>query len=191
MKTLKIAVLSSDIVWADREENLFITEKTLSRLEKGIDIAVLPELFNIGFVDTPELIERLSEDSSDSSTILKLKEWSHKYNCAIAGSLLIKEGEKYFNRAFFVEPSGETTFYDKKHLFRIGNESRYYNAGSKTIPIIRFRGWNIALAVCYDLRFPAWLRNQRSHSYDLLIIPANWPQKREYAWRHLLIARAI
>ena len=59
-----------------------------------------------------------------------------------------------------------------------------------TLPVVRFRGWNIALIVCYDLRFPAWCRN-RMGAYDLLLVPANWPQSRAYAWQHLLIARAI
>ena len=47
------------------------------------------------------------------------------------------------------------------------------------------------MSICYDLRFPAWLRNMPDRRYDLLIIPANWPAKRSYAWQHLLIARAI
>ena len=46
------------------------------------------------------------------------------------------------------------------------------------------------MIVCYDLRFPAWSRNIGGN-YDLLIVPANWGKSRQYAWQHLLIARAI
>lgn len=46
------------------------------------------------------------------------------------------------------------------------------------------------MAICYDVRFPVWLRNT-GNKYDLLVIPANWPDKRQYAWEHLLKARAI
>ena len=57
-------------------------------------------------------------------------------------------------------------------------------------PVIRYRGWNISLVICYDLRFPVWCRNVNNR-YDMLIVPANWPSARGYAWRQLLIARAI
>jgi predicted amidohydrolase len=43
--------------------------------------------------------------------------------------------------------------------------------------------------ICYDLRFPVWSRN--NNNYDLLVYVANWPARRAYAWRQLLIARAI
>ncbi|HEX3383794.1 MAG TPA: nitrilase-related carbon-nitrogen hydrolase, partial [Mucilaginibacter sp.] len=44
--------------------------------------------------------------------------------------------------------------------------------------------------VCYDLRFPVWLRNVNA-AYDLLIVVANWPEKRALHWRTLLPARAV
>jgi len=43
--------------------------------------------------------------------------------------------------------------------------------------------------ICYDLRFPVWSRN--TEPYDLLLYVANWPERRNYAWQSLLIARAI
>jgi predicted amidohydrolase len=43
--------------------------------------------------------------------------------------------------------------------------------------------------VCYDLRFPAWSRNQGD--YDLLVYVANWPEPRHLAWATLIRARAI
>jgi predicted amidohydrolase len=43
--------------------------------------------------------------------------------------------------------------------------------------------------VCYDLRFPVWSRNVGD--YDVCVYVANWPAKRAYAWKQLLIARAI
>ena len=45
------------------------------------------------------------------------------------------------------------------------------------------------LAVCYDLRFPVWLRN--NGDYDAIIIVANWPESRKRVWTTLLQARAI
>ena len=190
MNTLKITVAPLDIVWTDVDENLYSTGRILSKIGKDSDIVVLPELFSTGFISTTDLLYKFAEDSSNPRVISQLKEWARQYNFAIAGSMLVREEEKIFNRGFFVEPSGDVSFYDKKHLFGLSSEYKDFSAGKNKIAIVRFRGWNIALAICYDLRFPVWLRNQ-DNLYDVLIMPANWPAKRGYAWKHLLIARAI
>lgn len=190
MNNLKISIVPLDITWTDVDENLFVTENILRKIDKDTDIVVLPELFSTGFIGSRELLYKFAEDYRSSQTLDRIRSWAKNYNFAIAGSLLINEKGNFYNRAFFVEPSGESAFYDKKHLFSLSSEARDFTPGSKQIPVIRFRGWNIALAVCYELRFPAWLRNT-NNKYDVLLMPANWPAKRSYAWEHLLIARAI
>lgn len=101
------------------------------------------------------------------------------------------EGGKpsYYNRAFFLTPEGNAYYYDKRHLFRMGHETEHFTPGNRR-PIIRYRGWNILLLVCYDLRFPVWSRNT-SNEYDLLIYVANWPIPRRKVWDILLQARAL
>jgi len=56
---------------------------------------------------------------------------------------------------------------------------------------VTWRGWRILLQICYDLRFPAFVRNHGKVPYDLAIYVANWPEPRKDAWRTLLQARAI
>ena len=73
----------------------------------------------------------------------------------------------------------------------MGGETKVYSQGSATTPVIRYRGWNIKLIVCYDLRFPAWCRSTHDEPFDLLIVVANWPKARHSAWHTLLAARAI
>jgi len=121
-------------------------------------------------------------------TVLWLKEMAMKRNCAIAGSMIIKEDNKFFNRFIFVKPDGKLNYYNKKHLFRMANEHEHYSAGEKKV-IVNYKGWRINLLVCYDLRFPVWSRNK--NDYDLLIYVANWPTSRISQWNTLLAARAI
>ena len=71
----------------------------------------------------------------------------------------------------------------------MGREAEHFSAGDKRL-IIPYRGWNICLLVCYDLRFPVWSRNV-NNGYDLLIYVANWPVPRRLAWDTLLRARAL
>ena len=186
---LTIAVFPLNIAWADKDENLEQVEKIVDSLHPSTDILVLPELFSTGFIQDKMILEQLAEPIS-GPTISKIKELSQSRNIAIAGSFLSTSGGKISNRGFIVEPSGDETFYDKRHLFSLSSESKTFNAGEKMPPVVRFRGWNISMIVCYDLRFPVWCRNF-GHRYDVMLVPANWPVSRGYAWKQLLYARAI
>ena len=122
-------------------------------------------------------------------TVRILKELAADFQLALCGSFICSERSNYYNRAFFITPEGEEFYYDKRHLFRMGNEAEDFSAGNNKL-IISYRGWNICLLVCYDLRFPVWSRNV-NHEYDLLIYMASWPQARRLAWDTLLCARAL
>ncbi len=186
---LKVAILSLDIAWADVEENLLNVEKCLKKLPGDADLVVLPELFSTGYIVDRNTLENIAETNNDK-TMKRLLLLAETYSIAIAGSFIAREGTQLFNRAFFIEPSGESVFYDKKHLFSLSSEMTLFNAGKQSYPLLRYRGWNISMIICYDLRFPAWCRN-KEQDYDLMLVPANWPEARVYAWEHLLIARAI
>lgn len=188
-KNITIAIYPLNITWADKDENLAAVDRIIDKLNPLTDILVLPELFSTGYIQDQIVLEQLSETTS-GKTITKIKEWASKANAAIAGSYLFSAGGMMFNRGFFIEPSGEETYYDKRHLFSLSSESQIFAQGSELPPVVRFRGWNIAMIICYDLRFPVWCRNT-GHYYDIMLIPANWPVSRRYAWKQLNIARAI
>lgn len=186
---LRVAVLPLDIAPADKEANLRAVEAALETLPPGTDIVVLPELFTTGYIDSREALDSLAERNTQG-TIDRVRSWADRCGCAFCGSFLASTPPHIYNRAFFIEPNGDETYYDKAHLFSISDEARLLHSGSENIKPVRFRGWNVAMIVCYDLRFPVWCRNINL-AYDILLVPANWPQSREYAWSHLLIARAI
>ncbi len=186
---LRIATLPMPIAWGDSNANIAFVEQALSSLPEKTDIVVLPELFTTGYSDDPETMAELAERNT-GDTVNTLRRWASRYGCAFAGSFLASTPPHYYNRGFIIEPNGDETFYDKRHLFSLSNEARMFAPGTTPPPVVRFRGWNISLIVCYDLRFPVWCRS-RHNSYDLLLVVANWPKARGYAFEHLLIARAI
>lgn len=182
---MKITLVQNNIKWADKKANLHYVEHLLSSLAGVTDLVVLPEMFTTGFcVKNLELAE-----NSDGETVLTLQTWAKKYNVALTGSFLATENDKYFNRAFFVYPSGEITIADKRHLFTMAKEDKYITAGNKRL-IVHYKGFNIFILVCYDVRFPVWSRNI-NNEYDLLVYVANFPEKRIADWDVLLRARAI
>lgn len=188
---MKICVIPLDIVYADKDENIISVAHHLHQVEADTDIVVLPELFTTSFIADKKTISELAE-TNEGNTIAAIKRWTQFFGFAIASSFLATdENGHYYNRAFFIEPMGDASFYDKRHLFPLSEENKTYTPGSALSPIIRYRGWNIKLIVCFDLRFPVWSRNQPGQLYDLLIAPSNWPHSREFQYKTLLSARAI
>lgn len=188
---MQVAILPHDIIPGDIEANLAAAGQRLdSEIEPSTDIVVLPELFNSGFRADAAFVRAAAEPADGGRTLAWLRGKAREGGYAIAGSFTVEDGGNLFNRAFFVEPDGVATFYDKHHLFLLGGEAELYTAGSSPIPVIDYHGWRFSLAVCYDLRFPTWLRN-RGLAYDCLIVPASWPEARAYAWHHLLAVRAL
>jgi predicted amidohydrolase len=186
MNELKISLVQSDIVWESKQKNLEHYGNLLKTLAGKSDLAILPEVFSTGF---SMRAEHLAE-TNDGSTISALRSLAKDLDIAICGSFLAKgDSGKVFNRGFFITPENEAFFYDKRHLFRMGEENEHFTAGDKKL-IISYKGWNIRLIVCYDLRFPVWTRNP-DNEYDLLICPANWPAVRSDVWKILLRARAL
>lgn len=184
MDSLKVTLLQYDIAWEKKHENFATVERMLASLDQFYDLIVLPEMFSTGFsMNSHALAEEVSGE-----TIKWIKSLATKYDAAICGSFIAKDGEEFFNRGFFITPESDY-FYDKRHLFRMGSEAKHFSAGANQL-IVSFRGFNICLLVCYDLRFPVWARNV-DNQYDLLLFVANWPESRAKVWNALLLARAI
>jgi predicted amidohydrolase len=123
-----------------------------------------------------------------------LLQLAHEHDCALTGSIAVRTGDNVYNRMLFASPAG-VQHYDKRHLFRMAGEHERYADGKQRL-IVELNGWRICPQVCYDLRFPVWLRNRHDpgigrFDYDLILFVANWPAPRRTAWSTLLQARAI
>lgn len=181
---LHVAGIQTYLKWESIEKNLRSLEIKISELSRDVDLIVLPEMFSTGFtMDPSSVAERM-----DGKGVLWMKQMAEKTNSAIVGSLVIEEGEKYFNRCVFVYPDGNIVTYDKRHSFTLAGEDKEYTSGNQKL-IVAYKGWKICPLICYDLRFPVWSRNVED--YDVLIYMANWPKPRITAWDTLLSARAI
>jgi predicted amidohydrolase len=188
-QNLKIAAIPLDIVAHDSEANLAAAIERLNNLDKDTDLAVLPEMFNTGF--TPDIRQLESNaQPDDGALITELRSQARQRGIAIWGGFTAIDGGNYYNRGFMIDDKGEATFYDKRHLFSYGGESKVLTPGMKEAPIVAYRSWNLKMAICYDIRFPVWNR-ARANNYDVLIVPANWAHARFFAWKQMLLARAI
>lgn len=184
MNTLKVTLIQTDLYWEDPVRNRAMFAKKIDALQGETDIIVLPEMFTTGFsMNAVNLAEAMN-----GPTLIWMQEQSLKTNAVIAGSLIVKENGRFYNRLLWVEGLGTLHYYDKRHTFTLAGEDKVYTAGRHKI-VIDYKGWRICPLICYDLRFPVWSRN--TENYDLLMYFANWPEKRISAWDTLLKARAI
>lgn len=182
---MRIALIQSSLHWQDRQANLDMLDALIDQVLNA-DLVLLPEMFSTGFSMTPDL----AEDAADGPSIRWMKAAAARKGLAVAGSLMVAENGHAYNRFYFVTPEGDVHTYDKRHLFSLAEEEKYFTPGHHQV-IITYKGWKIAPMVCYDLRFPVWARRSAGFDYDLLIYTANWPEQRNHAWKTLLMARAI
>lgn len=190
---LEIALIQSPLFWEDPKKNLAYFREKISTL-KGLDLVLLPEMFNTGFsMNSAKLAEQMHGPSMQW-----MQQLAKECKIVLCGSLIISENAHFYNRLIWMRPDGSYETYDKRHLFRMANEDAHFTAGTKQL-IVELKGWKIFPQICYDLRFPVWSRNKfktdrKSYaeaSYDLCFYIANWPQARISAWSTLLRARAI
>ncbi|MBC6991060.1 amidohydrolase [Hymenobacter sp. BT491] len=186
MSDLTVSFVQLALQWHDPEANRTELGRRISGISVPTDLIVLPEMFTTGFtMEAPAVAETM-----DGPTIAWMRQWAAERDAVVTGSIVVREGDSYYNRLLWVRPDGTLSYYNKRHLFRMGGETAVYTPGSERL-IEEWRGWRICPLVCYDLRFPVWSRNPAQEPYDLLIYVANWPAARRTAWMTLLRARAI
>ena len=189
MQDLRITLVQSALSWHKVEENLAQFASLFSSIDSETDVIVLPEMFTTGFtMESGKVAEQMQ-----GRTHTWMQEQALKKNAVICGSAVIEDEGKYYNRFLWVEPEGQTSYYDKRHLFRMADENRFYTGGTELITI-NYKGWKLRPLICYDLRFPVWARNSvidDEFGYDVLLYVANWPQARIAVWTTLLQARAL
>jgi predicted amidohydrolase len=190
-QTLHVGIVQSNIHWQEKSTNLKLFEDKIDELPDSVDLILLPEMFNTGF----SMNAKSLAEPENGDCFRWMSQMAKKKQALVLGSVITVVKEKYFNRLYWIEPDGQSHTYDKRHLFRMGNEHLTYTQGSQKL-VKQYKGWNICPLICYDLRFPVWSRNRIIRpsdklEYDLLIFLANWPKARSIVWDVLLQARAL
>ena len=203
---LIIACVQQEIAWEDPQQNHHLVSEAVANAvaQSGLrpDIIVAPEMFTTGFSNNIPMIA----ENDEGPTFLFAQQMAKEYDALFVASWAVRDFTGVHNRMHWVDADGNGLYYDKAHTFRFSSEGSQVEKGTQK-KTFRWRGWRIRPVVCYDLRFPKWLRNERLDpsmvapsyppepvpplDYDLMIVCANWPASRSHAWSTLLQARAI
>ncbi len=185
---MKISIVQFKSELGEVEKN-FSTATRLIETAKNSDVILLPELWSTGYYPTP--VEDFADVDGERTT---------KFLCAaaekfsvniIGGSVIVKSGDKIFNRCIVANRRGKiAATYDKTHLFSFAKEDEVFCAGDK-ISVVELDGVRCGLAICYDLRFPKFFRKIALAGAEIIFIPAAWSLKRLTPRQILTKARAI
>lgn len=183
---VSIAQFKSELGKVD--EN-FSTATRLIEAARGSDVILLPELWSTGYYPMP--VEDFA-DIDGLRTIEFLCAAAKRFNVnIIGGSVIVQSGGKIFNRCHVVNRRGQiVAAYDKTHLFSFAGEDKVFNAGDK-VSVVTLDGVRCGVAICYDLRFPEFIRKIALAGAEIIFIPAAWSLKRLTPRQILAKARAI
>jgi omega-amidase len=188
--TVHVVAVQFDLVWEDKPAN-FAKVRDLLRAappQPGALVA-LPEMFATGFSMNASRIA----ESPGGPTEQFLSDMARELQvCLVAGAAMRGADGRVRNKALVFSPDGRLlAFYAKMRLFSPGKEGDHYAAGEHPV-VFSWAGCQVAPYVCYDLRFPELFRAAAArHRPELMIVIANWPEKRAPHWVRLLQARAV
>jgi apolipoprotein N-acyltransferase len=200
---IKVAVAQGNIKQGEKWKKEMV-EATLARYAeltrkvKGARLIIWPETAApFFFLRTPDLAQQVRDIAKESGGFLLFGSPAWE---------LTGEGERYFNRAYLLNPQGEVVgYYDKAHLVPYGEYvplKRFFPFIGKMVPMIGdFAegpvGGTVSLPegaigplVCYESIFPNLSRAQVANGAHLLVNITNdaWFGKTSAASQHLSMA---
>lgn len=171
------------------EKNWQIVEQmTEAAARQNADVIVFPELWDGGYQ-----LDQATQFASvlGEGLFVHLEQLAKQQGIFIVGSTFEQTPSGVTNTASFVSPEdGLLASYQKIHLFPLMDEHLYLAPGNG--PSMLDTDWGrLALAICYDLRFPELFRYYAVAGTMLTFLPAEWPHPRLEHYRTLVRARAI
>lgn len=152
-------------------------------------VILLPELWTTGY-DLARLPELADPDGAQTLLFLSSLAQAHRL-FIIGGSYARRTGSRIFNTMPFIDRDGQVVGqYDKLHLFGLMKEPQHLQPGDHK-GLFRLDRIPCAGVICYDIRFPEWIRAHALGGAEVLFVAAEWPDARLAHWRALLLARAI
>ncbi|MBM4765036.1 nitrilase-related carbon-nitrogen hydrolase [Bacillus sp. B15-48] len=180
MTTVRTAVLQFQSVPGDITNNINQSLLFLQQAaDRGVKLAVLPELCQSGYDLTPELAREVAEPV-DGKSVNSWKNFAMENDMYIVGGLCEADGDKIYNSAVLVGPKGYIGVYRKAHLF--SEENVIFSQGNNGFPVFDLGWGKISILICYDLRFPEAIRMLALQGTDIVCVPTAWVMPQGQKW---------
>ncbi len=167
---MRVGYLQFDPVFGDVGRNL---ETVTAQLERAqADLIVLPELFASGyqFVSKDEVLQ-LAEPVPGGPTTARLCEIAARRGMTIVAGLPERSGDRCYNSAVIVGPSGLLGCYRKTHLFF--EETLFFNPGDSGFQVWDVGRAKVGVMICFDWFYPESARTLALMGADIIAHPSN------------------
>lgn len=185
-----IALIQMDIEFGRPDENFQKAARLIDNaMLENPDVIVLPELWTTGY-DLTNLPVTADIEAKETIEFLKSKAVEHNVHF-VGGSIANKKDDGIFNTLLVINRNGELVHqYSKLHLFQLMDEHLHLKAGQDQ-GVFTLENQTFASQICYDIRFPEWIRTHVLAGAEAIFVVAEWPLPRVHHWKTLLTARAI
>jgi len=189
--TVKIAGVQMEPTLLDKERNL---QRGLdfagTAAAEGARLIVLPECALTGYV-FHSLDEALPAfETIPGPSTERIAAACRELNVYVVIGLLEADGDRHYNAAVLLGPEGLVGRYRKVHLPYLGID-RFLDPGDSAPAVFDTEIARIGIGICYDAMFPEHARVLALQGADILVLPTNWPQRREFIPEHVIPARAV
>jgi predicted amidohydrolase len=163
----------------------------LVRTAEGVDLYVLPELWNIGFLS----FDRYLSEAEDKNgpTLGALRNLARETNAYLhTGSFVERDQDLFYNSSYLLSPEGEILAnYHKVHLFGFESKEPQILTPGDSLSVADTPFGKVGMATCYDLRFPEMFRKMVDLGAELFLVCSAWPYPRLEHWLMLNRVRAL
>jgi len=167
---MRVAVYQGGVSGDVAGNVLLLREQVGRAVQEGADMVLFPELFLCGYSDGAKYAEPVDGPSfQEISAIAKHNAIHVVYGYAE------RQGSLLFNSLMVIDDHGACLLnYRKVHLY--GElENSCFTHGDKLAPVIKIKGVNVGIMICWDLDFVEYSRILRlQEAQVLLVATATW-----------------
>jgi predicted amidohydrolase len=169
---MKAGYVQFSPVLGDSQENRARIERLVAEAA-GADLVVLPELCNSGYRFASREEALAASEPADGPFTGFLVSLCARHRMFIVSGLCERDGERLYNSAVLVSPSGRLGLYRKMHLFM--DEKDLFTPGDLGFPVFDLGAerCRIGILICFDWQFPEVWRIYALKGADLICHPSN------------------
>ncbi|MEX2236152.1 MAG: nitrilase family protein [Dehalococcoidia bacterium] len=172
--TIKVAAIQTNPVVGDKDgNNARALELIHQAADQGVELMVLPELGNSGYIfNSRREVFELAEEIPSGPTVDMWARAARERGVYICGGICERDGDVAYNAAALVGPDGYIGRYRKVHLW--DEEKLFFEPGNLGINVFDLPFGRVGIMICYDGWHPEVARILKLQGADIILDPTCW-----------------
>lgn len=188
---VRVAAVQMDVELAQPQKNIARMLEFLRQAARmGAQLVVFPECALTGYCYESLDEARPYAEPIPGNHTRQLAALCRELGVHAVIGLLEQDGQRVFNAAALVGPSGVVASYRKVHLPFLGVDM-FTTPGDRPFAVHDIGNVNVGMNICYDAAFPEASRVMALAGADLIVLPTNWPPGAECTCQVVINTRAL